>query len=213
MPAYIRSVNVGPARSSPHAGLGRTAFDKRPVHARVRAHPLGLDGDEQANRRHHGGLDQAVYAFAREDLDRWHHELGRELPDGAFGENLTTVGIDLNDVVIGERWAVGEAEFEVSCPRVPCRTFARVLGEPRWIKRFTAQGRSGAYLRVLGEGTVGAGDEIRVLARPTHGVTAGETFRAMLLEPELLPRLLDVPELPTKIRQRARAHLGAQDIP
>src|SRR5882762_1888726 len=141
-------------------------MDKRPVAGPVRALELGLAGDEQADQDHHGGVDQAVYAFAREDLDRWEKVLGRTLSPGQFGENLTTLGVDLFMTVIGERWRVGEVEFEVSCPRVPCATFQEFLGEPAWVKRFTADGRPGAYLRVLTEGELTVGQHIEVLYRP-----------------------------------------------
>lgn len=208
MAARVRSVNVGLDRPASFARIGRTAIDKRPVSGRVLAGPLGLEGDAQANRRHHGGPDQAVYAFAREDLDRWAEELGRDLRDGIFGENLTTVGLDLAAAVIGERWRIGAAEVEVAGPRVPCQTFQGYLGEPRWVKRFTVDTRSGAYLRVLGPGELGAGDEITLLSRPDHGVTTEVVFRALLTEPALLPRLLAAPQLPAKVLEAARAYVA-----
>jgi MOSC domain-containing protein YiiM len=208
--ASVLSINVG--RAAPRAGskLGVTAIDKRPVTGPVLAHGLGLAGDEQADPAHHGGVDQAVYAFAREDLDRWERELGRELTPGQFGENLTTLGVDLFAAVIGERWRVGDVEFEVSCPRVPCATFQEFLGEPAWVKRFTADGRPGAYLRVLVEGELTTGQSIEILHRPCHGITIGMTFAARTLRQELLPRLLDAPALPQEWHERARAYLREQ---
>lgn len=154
-----------------------TGIDKRPVDGPVPVGELGVEGDRQVDREHHGGPDKAVYAYAQEDLAWWAAELGRDLAPGLFGENLTTTGVDVTGAVIGERWAVGEhLLLEVTMPRTPCYKFAHRMGEPRWIKRFTAAGRSGAYLRVLRPGPVAAGDTVRVTDRPAHGVTIGATF-------------------------------------
>jgi MOSC domain-containing protein YiiM len=115
----VISVNVGRPRPNPWKKLSATGIDKRPVPG-----PVGLAGDRVYDVKHHGGSDQAVYAYAREDLDRWAAELGRELPNGSFGENLTTAGLDVNGALLGERWRVGAGLLlEVSCPRIPCATF------------------------------------------------------------------------------------------
>jgi len=158
-------------------GIGVTAIDKRPVEKRVRVRPLGLHGDVQADRRHHGGETKALYAYADEDAAFWAAELGRDIPPGLFGENLRTAGLDVNGAEIGERWAIGdELVVEVTCPRTPCATFQRRMGEPQWVKRFTAEARTGAYLAVVKSGKVGAGDEVRVHSRPGHGVTIASWF-------------------------------------
>ena len=157
--------------------VGVTAIDKRPVEKRLRVRPLGLHGDVQANRKHHGGASKAVYAYAEEDAAFWAAELDREIPPGLFGENLRTAGIDVNGAEIGERWAIGdELVLEVTCPREPCSTFQRRMREPHWVKRFAQEGRPGAYFSVVKSGTVGAGDAIRVIARPGHGVTIASWF-------------------------------------
>lgn len=122
----------------------------------------GVAGDHVGDGRHHGGSDQAVYAFAREELDRWERELGRELPHGMFGENLTTADLDVDAAEVGDRWRVGTALLEVRGPRVPCATFAERLGERGWVKRFAGHGRSGAYLQVLEPGAIRPGDAIEV---------------------------------------------------
>ena len=154
--------------------------------------------------RHHGGPDQAVYAYAREDLDFWEGELSRSLGNGVFGENLTTAGYDVNAALIGERWQVGsELILEVSCPRIPCHTFQGWMALGGWIKRFTRVGRSGTYLRVIVPGEIRAGDEVEVMHRPEHDVSVAVCFRALTLEPELLPRLLGADALPDDLRELA----------
>ncbi|MFC4560856.1 MOSC domain-containing protein [Nocardiopsis mangrovi] len=191
----VQSVCTGRAGDAPWApGPGRTAIDKRPVEGPVRAAALGLDGDEQANRADHGGPDQAVYVFAREDLDDWSQRLGRPLRDGAFGENLTTTGLDVNGALIGETWRIGTALFEVVLPRTPCAVFQTWLAEQGWIKRFTQEARTGVYLRVREEGDVRAGDPVEIVHRPGHGITVMAGFRAGLdRDIDLLRRVLALP--------------------
>jgi len=158
-------------------GIGVTAIDKRPVGRRLHVRPLGLYGDVQADRKHHGGATKALYAYADEDAAFWAAELGRDIPPGLFGENLRTAGLDVNGAEIGERWAIGdELVVEVTCPRTPCATFQRRMREPQWVKRFAAEGRTGAYLSVVKSGGVGAGDKVRVVSRPGHGVTVESFF-------------------------------------
>lgn len=188
MTAHIRSVNVGTPRAGAGAKGGASAIDKRPVDSAPVRDPgpkrgglgSGMVGDDVASRRHHGGSRQAVYAFAREELDWWGAQLGRELRDGMFGENLTTTGLDVDGAVVGERWRVGEALLEVTGPRVPCATFAGWMGERGWVRRFTERGRTGAYLAVVEPGTVSRGDVVEVQSRPGHGLTVGRLFRALM---------------------------------
>jgi MOSC domain-containing protein YiiM len=189
----------------------RTGIDKRPVTGRVAVHELGLDGDVQVNRRHHGGEGQAVYAYAQEDADWWIAELGRELPPGRFGENLRTSGLDLRNAVLGERWRVGTALLEVTAWRTPCANFARFWGIPDLVKRFAAHGATGAYLRVLETGELGSGDPVEVVLRPEHGVTVETAFRIVMTQkhrlPELAPALV---HLPLKDQPRIAASLAAR---
>jgi len=155
--------------------IGITAIDKRPVDGAVRIRPLGLHADVQADRKHHGGEDQAVYAYADEDAAYFAELLGREVPPGLFGENLRTSGVDVTGAVTGERWRIGETlELEVTIPRTPCGTFARRMRLDGWVKRFAAENRPGAYLRVVRSGSVRAGDPVVVTHRPAHGVTIGQ---------------------------------------
>ncbi|GGS33487.1 MOSC domain-containing protein [Actinokineospora fastidiosa] len=211
--ARVLSVNVGEPRPI-EASVGVTGIDKRPADGPV---PVtvpgpsrsGLAGDAICDVTNHGGPDQAVYAYAREDLDTWAAELGRELPAGVFGENLTTSGVDTTGALIGERWRVGTTLLEVSCPRIPCRTFAVWLEQERWQHTFTQRALPGAYLRVLTPGAITAGDSIDIVHRPDHDVTIGVVFRALTLEPELLPRLVDIDALSGKFRDRARKRVNA----
>ncbi len=209
----LLSVNVGQPRANPWKEMKLTGIDKRPVDGpvmvtRPRAKGLGmvgLAGDRVYDVRNHGGPDQAVYAYAREDLDFWAAQLGRPLGNGVFGENLTTEGIDVNSALIGERWRVGpEVILEACCPRIPCGTFQGWLAQAGWIKRFTQAVRPGSYLRVIEPGEIRAGDGVEVVSRPAHDVTVAVAFRALTLEPDLLPRLLDADALPRDLRDLAR---------
>jgi MOSC domain-containing protein YiiM len=191
----------------------RSGIDKHPVRGRVAVHPLGLDGDVQVNKKHHGGEGQAVYAYAQEDADHWVAELDRELPPGRFGENLRTTGLDLTGALLGERWRIGTALFEVTAWRTPCANFARFWGVPDLVKRFAAHGATGAYLRVLEPGEIGAGDDVDVVLRPDHGVSTGLAFRIFTTEKsrvaELAPALkhLPVKDQPA-VADRIRARTG-----
>ncbi len=155
--------------------LGISAIDKRPVEGSVRVHRLGLRGDVQVSRRHHGGPDKAVYAYAQESAAWWSDALDREVVPGLFGENLRTEGVDVDGALVGERWQVGEAGtgplLEVTMPRTPCATFTHRMREPDWHRRFSAAGRPGAYLRVLRTGSLRARDQVQVVHRPAHRVT------------------------------------------
>ncbi|HSO65435.1 MAG TPA: MOSC domain-containing protein [Ornithinibacter sp.] len=198
MQPVVRSVNVGSPRGGIRPRGRETAIDKRPVDAVEVRDPgprrgglgSGVVGDEVVSRKHHGGSAQAVYAVAREELDWWGAELGRDLRDGMFGENLTTSGLDVDAAVVGQRWRVGSAELEVAGPRIPCATFGAWMGERAWVRRFTERGRTGAYLAVVEPGVVSAGDAVVVEARPAHGITVPEVFRAFMGDPVLARRVL-----------------------
>lgn len=191
----------------------RTGIDKRPAAGPVAVRRLGLAGDSICDTANHGGPEQAVYAYALEDTAWWQQHLNDELSfalrPGSFGENLSTEGIDVTGAVVGERWRVGSTILQVSVPRIPCSTFAAFWNVARLVKRFTQVGRCGAYLRVLTEGELSAGDEITVLDRPAHGLTIGETFRALTGDRSLAPRLVQAEELPDDVRAAAARWLAA----
>jgi MOSC domain-containing protein YiiM len=196
----LSSVNVGRPRPNPYKDTKATGIGKLPQDGPVEVRApgpkrgglgSGLVGDFIGDVRHHGGDGQAVYAFQREDLDRWAGRLGREIPNGFFGENLTTVDLDVNDARIGERWLVGdEVVLQVVSARVPCSTFRGLVGERGWLKTFTADARPGAYLSVVTPGWIRAGDFVQVIRRPDHDVTVSLMFRAFTTERGLLPELL-----------------------
>ena len=221
MTARLLSLNIGASEPNAAKKVGVTGIGKKPVDAAVLRAPgpkhgglgSGVVGDFIADVKHHGGDQQAVYAFAREELDAWQDRLGRELADGVFGENLTTTGLDVDGALLGERWAVGdEVVLEVCGPRVPCATFQARMGERGWIKRFTEVGRTGAYLSVVAGGEVRHGDAIEVLSRPDHGITVPEAFRAFMGDLDAARRVLDanalagpdVDELREMVERRSR---------
>ena len=215
--AQILSVNLGRAEPNPYKPAKSTGIGKRPVPGPVEVRApgpkhgglgSGLVGDFIGDTKHHGGDLQAVYAFQREDLDAWQQRLGRDLPDGWFGENLTTTGVDVNEARVGEVWQVGDTvQLKVTSPRIPCATFRGWMGEPAWARVFTEAGRPGSYLSVLVGGTVRAGDPVTVVERPDHDVTVALVFRATTTERGLLPSLLAAgddlePEIAEMARER-----------
>jgi MOSC domain-containing protein YiiM len=174
----VASVNVGLPREIRVGGrLVRTSIWKDPVAGRVAVRGVNLAGDDQSDRTVHGGDRKAVYAYAREDLDWWAERLGGPLASGTFGENLTTEWIDVTAACVGERWRVGTALLEVTQPRLPCFKLEARLSRPGFIGEFIDGGRPGAYLRIVEEGEVGAGDDVRIVARPDDAPSMAEVMR------------------------------------
>lgn len=208
----VVSVNVGTVREVEWAGrLLRTGIFKEPVTGRRRVEGVNVAGDDQGNREAHGGPTKSLYAYAAEDSAWWTAELGRDVAPGMFGENLTTAGLDLAGAVVGERWAVGSAVLRVTEPRIPCAKLGMKMGDQRFPPRFAAAARPGTYLAIDQAGDIGAGDEIVVVERPGHGVTIGDVERAYHDDRDLLPRLLDAPELSDGWRTWAEKMLAARD--
>lgn len=214
------SVNLARVRENPDAPKRSTGIDKAAVHDSVMVRspgPMrgglgsGLVGDTIGNQKLHGGDDQAVYAYAREDLDEWEAVLARRLSNGMFGENLTTSGVDVTEARIGERWRIGSDGplLEVSAPRTPCRTFSAFLQLHNWIKTFTEAAKPGAYLRVVSPGALRAGDEISIDYRPDHDVTIGLVFRARMSDPDLLPKLLAADALSSELKTYVHRRVGS----
>ena len=174
----IRAVCVVDQLLAVPGRVGVSAIDKRPVEGPVPVRTLGLHGDIQADRQHHGGPWKAVYLLSDSDVQQWEPEFGGPVPIGFFGENLRVSGIDTSQLQIGTELQVGDGplRLQITTPRIPCQTFAHRVGKPKWVRRFTEGGRPGAYARVLTAGPVEAGDEIRVVTVPTHGVTIGRVL-------------------------------------
>jgi MOSC domain-containing protein YiiM len=203
--ARVRSVNVGSSEPNTAKSVGVTGFRKRTVESALLRPPgpkhgglgSGLVGDFIGDVASHGGDRQAVYAFSREELDAWEARLGRTLPDGAFGENLTTTGTDIDAGRVGDRWAVGdEVVLEVTGPRIPCATFSLRMGERGWLRTFAEVGRTGAYLAIVAGGTVRPGDPIEIVSRANHDLSLPVTFRAFMGDPAAARAVLDAGFLP-----------------
>ena len=204
----VLSVNVGTPRSFEFNGRqARSAIWKSPVVGRVAARGVNLEGDDQADRKAHGGPDKAVYAYAVEDLRWWESELGRSLSVAEFGENLTTEGIDVNGALVGERWQVGTTLLEVSEPRVPCWRLGVRMDDMTFVRRFSEALRPGAYLRILSEGSVGAGDTIVVVERPDRGLSVRDVLRIYSQNRQEAGRLLEVPRMSESWKTWAQAML------
>jgi len=208
--ASVLSVNVGLPRRVDFetTSIPETAIEKHPVEGAVRITAYGVEGNACGDTVNHGDEYMRVYAYSREDYQWWEGELGVPLPPGHFAEQLTTEGIDLNAAEVGEVWRVGTATLQIAHVRTPCQTFKGWMGHTghdatAWVRRFALAGRPGPYFRVLEEGIVSAGDPVAVLDRPGHGVTVTTMFRALMVEPALLPDLLLVDDLKPWVRQRA----------
>jgi len=205
----VISVNLGEPRQVEWAGRSvRTAIWKTPTEARVPIEHDNLVGDAQADLRVHGGPDKAVYAYASEDYRWWEGHLGAPLSAGTFGENLTTEGVELANAVIGEVWGIGTTKLQVAQTRQPCFKLGIRMGDAGFVQEFDQARRYGVYLRIGEVGEVGVGDEISLLSRPTHGMTAAE-FADTLDSHDLVAirRLVEIDEVPQGIKLWARRQI------
>jgi len=193
----LLSVNVGD--ETPIEGArksGKTGIFKRPVRGPVEILSGGLAGDAISDKKNHGGPDQAVYVFGAPDYEWWSEELGRDLPPGTFGENLTVSRLESAAVCVGDRLGIGAAVLEVTAPRIPCLTLAVRMGDPAFLKRFRWAERPGVYCRVVREGEVRQGDALAYTPYAGERVPVLEVFRAFFeTDPgeDVLRRLLSVP--------------------
>jgi len=209
----IVSVNVGQPRFVAWKGETiLTGIFKHPVAGPVAVVGTSLAGDGQADRKVHGGVDKAVYAYSADHYPRWREELGRaDMPWGMFGENLTIDGLDEAHVRIGDRFAVGTAEFEVSQPRMPCSKLGLRFGRADMVKLFLRSGRLGCYFRVLREGVVRAGETVRRLSSDPDAPTIADlaTLEATGRDDvPLLERAVRTAQLTESWRQRYRERLS-----
>ena len=205
--AKVLSVNVGGVREFEYNGRpAKSAIWKSPVSGRIRVRGVNIDGDTQADREAHGGPDKAVYAYAIEDVKWWETQINQSLPYGVFGENLTTEGIDVNNSLVGEHWEVGTVVLEVSEPRVPCWRLGVRMNDKLFPRYFTEALRPGTYLRIITEGDVAAGDEIKVIERPDHNLTIRDVFRIYTRDHDEIERILSVPQMSEAWRRWAQRH-------
>ena len=192
----ILTVNVGGIREVESRGrVVHTGIWKKPVDGPVLVRGVNLAGDDQADRTVHGGPDKAVYAYAVEDYAYWGEREVFPVHAGVFGENLTVQGLDLGRAVVGERWQIGTALLEVAQPRLPCYELGIRVGDASFLRRFQAAIRPGAYLRIIEEGAVTAGDEVRVVSRPDHGVTIA-LMAESVTDPVKAQAIQAAPQLP-----------------
>ncbi len=210
------SINVGRPREVEWRGkIVRTSIFKDPVEGPVPVHKLNLAGDEQADLSVHGGADKAVYAYPSEHYSYWRDQLpGMELPWGAFGENLTTDGLNESSLHIGDRLSIGSGEFLVTQPRLPCFKLGIRFDRPDMVKRFLKSGRTGFYLAVVREGSISPRDPIRVLSEAQPRISVAEFLRLYTEhenEQELLRRVIKVPGLPDGWREYFCNRLRKQD--
>ena len=207
--AKVLSLNVVHAVIPDVGGsVGITSIDKRSVSDSRQVTTAGVAGDQRSDIPSHGMPEQAVYAYAREDYEWWEVELDKEIPAGKFGENLTTVGIDVTNAVIGQTWRIGSTLLQVTGPRIPCGTFARFMEEDKWVKRFMDEGMPGTYFQILEAGEITAGDEIVIESTPEHGVTVSDVYQLVSgdRDPERIARVLNCPELPEEMHTRVSGY-------
>ncbi len=194
--ARVLAVSVGRPRGFDYHGrAAKSAIWKTPVSGRIAVRGVNLAGDDQADREAHGGPDKAVYAYAVEDARWWGEQIGRSIATAEFGENLTTEGIGVNDALVGERWRIGSAVFEISEPRVPCWRLGVRMNDPKFIRLFTEALRPGAYMRIVTEGDVGAGDAIEPVSKPGHDLSIRDVFRIYTRDRDECRRLIEVPQM------------------
>ena len=206
----VLSVNVGTPRTVEWAGREVvTSIWKTPVEGRVTVAGVNVGGDAQADLRVHGGPDKAVYAYALEDYQWWTGQLSVPVEPATFGENLTVSGIDLGRSVVGEMWSVGSARLQIAQPRMPCFKLGIRMGDAGFVDRFERARRHGAYLRIMVEGDVGAGDDVELVSRPAHGLTVAtiaEIYESH--DPREFRRLADNADVPASWRDWAERQLG-----
>jgi len=212
----IVSLNTGLPREVLWRGrLVTTGIFKQPVEGRIPLRKLNLDGDRQADLSVHGGVHKAVYCYPLEHYDYWTKELpGRELPMAIFGENLTTQGLSEDSAHLGDQFSVGTAKVVVTQPRLPCYKLGVRFQADDMVKRFLASARTGFYFAVTREGEVGAGDEIKLIARDPNAVPVSEITRLYVArrysDPDLasLARALRVAALPESWKQYFQERMG-----
>ena len=207
----IESVNVARTETIEHGGKSKvTGICKRPVEGPVVVTEEGIPGDAIIATKHHGGPDQAVYAYSADDYDWWAETTGMDYPPGMFGENLTIRDLP-SDLRIGDRLLIGEVVLEATAPRIPCDTLSLRMQDPGFGLAFRRAERPGIYFRVLNEGEIRAGDSVTLVESDSCDVTILDLFRhrfSLRHEADELRRYLDAP-LASRVRAEVEADLAA----
>ena len=212
-------VTLGPimtGKAQPFRGEEASAITKTPVAGPVRVGPMGLEGDEQADRVHHGGIDKAIHHYAHDHYATWESEIGAHpllAAPGGFGENISTTGIVEADLRIGDRLRMGTALVEVSHGRQPCWKIDHKFARKGMTARVIETGRSGWYYRVIEPGVVAEGDSLELLERGNEGWTLERVFHLILpgnpeRDGDEIRALLALPALAEAWKARARSLLG-----
>ena len=209
----LLSLNVGLPRQVRFQGeLVTTGIFKKPVQGSVRLRKLNLEGDKQADLKVHGGVDKAVYAYAGEHYDYWRQELPEmSLPWGMFGENFTTQGMFEESVNIGDQFKVGTANLIATQPRMPCYKLGVKFGSMDMIKRFLASGLTGVYFKVMKEGELEQGDEIKLIKKAENSVTVKDIVRIYTIDKDdiqTIERAIKIKDLPNGWRYHFIKQLG-----
>jgi MOSC domain-containing protein YiiM len=213
----ILSVNVGLPREVKFKGeIVTTGIFKEPVKGRVKLRKLNLDGDRQADLTVHGGIDKAVYAYPSEHYKYWQHEL----PDmafswGMFGENFTTVGLIEDSVNIGDKFQIGTSQLVVTQPRMPCYKLGIKFGRTDIIRKFLKSRRPGIYFKVLKEGEVGEGDEIKLSSKNKTSVTINDIVRLYVEDKndvETMKKAISIESLPDGWKHHFQEQIRQQEL-
>ncbi len=201
----VTSVNVGREETIDHGNRTfTTGIRKRPVTGAVFIGAAAVAGDTISDKQHHGGADQVVYAYSKDDYDWWSAELGRELAPGTFGENLTIEGLP-SDMNVGDRLLIGDVLLEATAPRTPCSTLAAQMQDSGFGMAFRNAERPGIYFRVLNEGEVSAGDAVTYVENPSPVVSILDLYRLayeLRPDPAAMERYLEAP-----LAERVRASI------
>ena len=191
----IISINIGTAQKLPGKHSGKSGIFKSPVEGPVLVDAEGLVGDAIVNRKHHGGVDQAIYLEGASDLAWWSSELGYPVVPGLFGENLVIDGVENQSIAVGDRFQCGPVLLEVTSPRIPCSTFAARMEDKLFVKRYTKANRPGAYCRVLAGGMIETGMDVVFTPYAGDRVTMTELMAKYkkVLSPDDQKRFLSAP--------------------
>jgi MOSC domain-containing protein YiiM len=197
------SINAGKQQTQINKGRTEiTGIYKTALQGPVQVTKLGIADDFIGSPKHHGGPDQALYIYGEADYQWWANETGKEMHPGLFGENLTISELESASFNIGDFLYIGEVTLQVTSPRIPCSTFATRMGNPQWVKKFRAAERPGVYVRVIREGSVSTGEEVRVEKYSGKTISLIEMYRDYYESDKTEATIQKLLEAPVAIRAR-----------